>query len=64
MKYKVTWTGTKLGFFGNTVIPGAEIIEANDIEDAWEVAKVRANRYSYPGQVVITLNDVQPLTTT
>lgn len=61
MKYKVTWTATKLGFFGDTVIPGAEIIEASDIEDAWEVAEARADRYSYPGRVAITLNDVQPL---
>lgn len=55
MKYKVTFTATKLGFFGDTVIPGAEVIEADDIEDAWEVAKLRSKRYSYAGELIITL---------
>jgi len=61
MKYKVSFTGTKLGFFGDTVIPGTEIIEATDIESAWKIAKQRSNTFSIPGELIITLNDVQPL---
>lgn len=60
MKYKVSFTSVIFGFFGNTVVPGAEIITADDIQDAWEKATNRAVAFSDDGQI-FTVNNVEPL---